>query len=44
MDACMHASRGKGKETGLECQAKKSKLSQRQWEPLHVLEQGHDGT
>lgn len=44
MDACMHASRGKAKETGLERQAKKSKLSQRQWEPLRVLEQGHDGT
>lgn len=44
MDGCMHASRERGKEAGLECQTKKSELSPRQWEPPQVLEQGRDGT
>ena len=42
-DGWMDASRERGKEAGLECQTKKSTLSQRQWEPPQVLEQGRDG-
>lgn len=43
MDGWMDASRERGKEAGLECQTKKSTLSQRQREPPQVLEQGRDG-